>query len=63
MQGEIISMENAEKIANYDKVISQRDYYKTEYEMLKINYQKLKKENASLKNIISKVNKGNNERK
>lgn len=63
MQGEIMSMENAEKIANYDKVISQRDYYKTEYEMLKINYQKLKKENASLKNIISKVNKGNNERK
>ena len=41
MSGEIISMENAEKIANYDKVISQRDYYKTEYEMLKINYQKL----------------------
>ena len=63
MSGEIISMENAEKIANYDKVISQRDYYKTEYEMLKINYQKLKKENASLKSIISKVNKGNNERK
>ena len=63
MQGEIISMENAEKIANYDKVITQRNYYKTEYEMLKINYQKLKKENASLKNIISKVNKGNNERK
>ena len=63
MLGEIISMENAEKIANYDKVISQRDYYKTEYEMLKINYQKLKKENASLKSIISKVNKGNNERK
>ena len=63
MQGEIISIENAEKIANYDKVISQRDYYKTEYEMLKINYQKLKKENASLKSIISKVNKGNNERK
>lgn len=63
MQGEIISMENAEKIANYDKVITQRNYYKTEYEMLKINYQKLKKENASLKNIISKVNKGNNEKK
>lgn len=63
MQGEIISIENAEKIANYDKVITQRDYYKTEYEMLKINYQKLKKENASLKSIISKVNKGNNERK
>lgn len=63
MSREIISMENAEKIANYDKVISQRDYYKTEYEMLKINYQKLKKENASLKSIISKVNKGNNERK
>ena len=63
MQGEIISIENAEKIANYDKVISQRDYYKTEYEMLKINYQKKKKENASLKSIISKVNKGNNERK
>ena len=63
MQGEIISMENAEKIVNYDKIITQRDYYKTEYEMLKINYQKLKKENASLKSIISKVNKGNNERK
>ena len=63
MQGETISMENAEKIVNYDKIITQRDYYKTEYEMLKINYQKLKKENASLKSIISKVNKGNNERK
>lgn len=63
MNGKYLTLEDAEKIANYDKVISQRDYYKTEYEMLKINYQKLKKENASLKSIISKVNKGNNERK
>ena len=63
MNGKYLTLEDAEKIANYDKVISQRDYYKTEYEMLKINYQKLKKENTSLKSIISKVNKGNNERK
>lgn len=63
MQGEIISIEDAEKLANYEKISEQRNYWKNEYDMLKTQYEKLAKENKSLKTIISKVNRGNNERK
>ena len=31
MQGEIISIENAEKIANYDKLNEQMNYWKNEH--------------------------------
>lgn len=77
MQGEYISMENAEKIANYDKLEealkqekSKTDYWKNEHFQLSLKNKELRKtikklteENNSLKEIISKVNRGNNERK
>ena len=76
MQGEYISMENAEKIANYDKLEeklkqekSKADYWKNEHFQLSLknkelrkNIKKLTEENDSLKEIISKVNRGNNEK-
>ena len=76
MQGEYISMENAEKIANYDKLEeelkqekSKTDYWKNEHFQLSLknkelrkNIKKLTEENDSLKEIISKVNRGNNEK-
>lgn len=77
MQGEYISMENAEKIANYDKLKeelkqekSKTDYWKNEHFQLSLknkelrkNIKKLTEENDSLKEIISKVNRGNNEKR
>lgn len=77
MPGEIISIENAEKIANYDKLKeelkqekSKTDYWKTEHFQLSLKnkelnktIKKLTKENESLKEIIAKVNRGNNERR
>lgn len=74
MQGEYISMENAEKIANYDKLEeelkqekSKTDYWKNEHFQLSLKNKELRKtikklteENNSLKEIISKVNRGNN---
>ena len=77
MPGEIISIENAEKIANYDKLKeelkqekSKTDYWKNEHFQLSLKNKELRKtikklteENDSLKEIISKVNRGNNERK
>ena len=76
MQGEYISMENAEKIANYDKLEeelkqekSKTDYWKNEHFQLSLKNKELRKtikklteENNSLKEIISKVNRGNNEK-
>ena len=76
MPGEIISIENAEKIANYDKLKeelkqekSKTDYWKNEHFQLSLknkelrkNIKKLTEENDSLKEIISKVNGGNNEK-
>lgn len=76
MQGEYISMENAEKIANYDKLEeelkqekSKTDYWKNEHFQLSLKNKELRKtikklteENDSLKEIISKVNRGNNEK-
>ena len=69
MQGEIISIENAEKIANYDKLNEQMNYWKNEHFQLSIKYKesekkikKLTEENNSLKEIIAKVNRGNNEK-
>lgn len=76
MPGEIISIENAEKIANYDKLKeelkqekSKTDYWKNEHFQLSLknkelrkNIKKLTEENNSLKEIISKVNRGNNEK-
>lgn len=69
MQGEYISMENAEKLANYDKLNEQMNYWKNEHFQLSIKYKESKKkikklteENNSLKEIISKVNRGNNEK-
>lgn len=38
------------------------NYWKNEYDMLKIQYEKLAKENKSLKTIIAKVNRGTNEK-
>ena len=77
MQGEYISMENAEKIANYDKLKeelkqekSKTDYWKNEHFQLSLKNKELRKtikklteENDSLKEIISKVNRGNNEKR
>lgn len=76
MPGEIISIENAEKIANYDKLKeelkqekSKTDYWKNEHFQLSLknkelrkNIKKLTEENDSLKEIISKVKRGNNEK-
>lgn len=76
MPGEIISIENAEKIANYDKLKeelkqekSKTDYWKNEHFQLSLKNKELRKtikklteENDSLKEIISKVNRGNNEK-
>ena len=76
MQGEYISMENAEKIANYDKLEEKlkqeklkADYWKNEHFQLSLKNKELRKtikkiteENDSLKEIISKVNRGNNEK-
>ena len=67
-------MENAEKIANYDKLEeelkqekSKTDYWKNEHFQLSLKNKELRKtikklteENNSLKEIISKVNRGNN---
>lgn len=77
MPGEIISIENAEKIANYDKLKeelkqekSKTDYWKNEHFQLSLKNKELRKtikklteENDSLKEIISKVNRGNNEKR
>ena len=71
MQGEYISMENAEKIANYDKLKeelkqekSKTDYWKNEHFQLSLknkelrkNIKKLTEENDSLKEILSKIEK------
>ena len=38
------------------------NYWKNEYDMLKIQYEKLVKENKSLKKIINDFNKGVNEK-
>ena len=76
MPGEIISIENAEKIANYDKLKeelkqekSKTDYWKNEHFQLSLKNKELRKtikklteENDSLKEIIYKVNRGNNEK-
>lgn len=62
MQGKYITLEDAEKLANYEKISEQRNYWKNECDMLKIQYEKLVKENKSLKKIITEVNRGNNER-
>ena len=70
-------MENAEKIANYDKLEeelkqekSKTDYWKNEHFQLSLKNKELRKtikklteENNSLKEIISKVNRGNNEKR
>lgn len=63
MKGKYLTLEDAEKLANYEKISEQRNYWKNEYNVLKTQYEKLAKENKSLKTIISKVNRGNNERK
>ena len=77
MPGEIISIENAEKIANYDKLKeelkqekSKTDYWKNEHFQLSLKNKELRKtikklteENDSLKEIISKVKRGNNEKR
>lgn len=71
MPGEIISIENAEKIANYDKLKeelkqekSKTDYWKNEHFQLSLknkelrkNIKKLTEENDSLKEILSKIEK------
>ena len=56
MNYEIINMTNAEKIANYDKIIEenkvlkeQRNYYKTEYNLIAI---KLNEKNKEINKLI-----------
>lgn len=77
MPGKIISIENAEKIANYNKLEEElkqektkTDYWKNEHFQVSLKNKELRKtikqltkENESLKEIIAKVNRGNNERK
>lgn len=69
-------MSDVEKLANYDKLKtelekekSKLEYWKNEYFQLSLVNKDLKKtikrlteENNSLKEIISKVNRGNNEK-
>lgn len=62
MQEKYLTLEDAEKLANYNKISEQRNYWKSEYDVLKIKYEKLVKENKSLKKIITEVNRGNNEK-
>ena len=83
MQGKYLTLEDAEKLANYDKLKtelekekSKSEYLKNEHFVLSSNHTKqakeikeLKKENerlieenTSLKKIIAKVNRGNNEK-
>ena len=62
MQEKYLTLEDAEKLANYNKISEQRNYWKSEYDVLKIKYEKLVKENKSLKKIIAEVNRGNNEK-
>lgn len=83
MQGKYLTLEDAEKLANYDKLKtelekekSKSEYWKNEHFVLSSNHTKqakeikeLKKENerlieenTSLKKIIAKVNRGNNEK-
>lgn len=77
MQGEYLTMENAEKLANYDKIKkeleetkSKLEYWKNEHFQLSLKYKELEKttkkligEIDSLKEIISKLNRGNNEKR
>ena len=77
MRGEYITMENAEKLANYERLETELkevkvklEYWKNEHFQLSLKNKELRKtikklteENDSLKEIISKVNRGNNERK
>lgn len=77
MQGEYITMENAEKLANYERLEKEleetkakTEYWKNEHFQLSLKNKELRKtmkklteENDSLKEIISKVNKGNNEKR
>ncbi len=51
MNYEVLTMKGAEKIANYDKLVEenkilkeQRNYYKTEYNMLVITFNKSNRE-------------------
>lgn len=60
MEGKILTLEDEEKLANYDKLKEQMNYWKNEHNVLKIQYEKLVKENKSLKKIITEVNRGNN---
>ena len=76
MQGEYLTMENAEKLANYERLEkkleetkAKTEYWKNEHFQLSLknkelrkNIKKLTEENDSLKEIISKVNRGNNEK-
>ena len=60
MQGKYLTLEDAEKLANYEKILEQRNYWKSEYDVLKTQYEKLVKENKSVKKISTEVNRGNN---
>lgn len=76
MNGKYLTLEDAEKLANYDKLKtelekekSKSEYWKNEHFQLSLVNKDLKKtikrlteENNSLKEIISKVNRGNNEK-
>lgn len=62
-----MSIEDTEKINNYDILQEQKNYYKTEYEMMVIKYNDLKKaltkkdkEIKSLKHMLEEFNNGVN---
>ena len=78
MNGKYLTLEDAEKLANYDKLKTEleetkkkMEYYKNEHFTLSLKYEKdikeqkkenkrLIEENASLKKIMTEVNRGNN---
>lgn len=78
MNGKYLTLEDAEKLANYDKLKTEleetkkkMEYWKNEHFILGLKYEKdikeqkkenkrLIEENASLKKIITEVNRGNN---
>jgi hypothetical protein len=52
MNAEIMSIENAKKIAEYDKAIDMAKYYKSEYNLIKY---KLDDKNREIKRLESKI--------
>ena len=54
MEGKILSIEDAQKLANYDKLLAERDIYKSDYLLLK---EKSKKNDKKYMQVIEEKNK------